>query len=1146
MTTLADHIGIAGRYSRSANLERDAGAGDALDGYVLTGRVLEVLDRIVATIGTSAGGAWSVTGPYGSGKSSLGIYLDALLGPEDTETYIQASDALNAVEPELAERLLLARESCGSSGFARGLVTAQQEPVTHSVTRALNEAVLSVFGKIPSAKEFPEIKLLNAANDDAASDDPRRTGPSPGSLLEVAVALSQKAPLLIVIDEFGKNLEAAQQRPDADLYLLQLLAEAAQSQRGSRIYLVTMQHLAFNEYASAVDSAQQREWAKIQGRFEDIAFVDTPSQTRRLISTVFTADKTLRPRIERWAKAQSAALAELQLFDLADENLIADCYPLHPVVTGVLPELCRRYGQNERTLFSFLSGSESTAVPAAMATMDTGAADAELPVIELCDVYDYFVGTASSPNTSNTRWSEISLRLRDAAALSEWQMRAAKSVAVLNLIATNGPLRASRALLCSFDSVSQKELDDLEDGDLVVHRLSTDEYRIWHGTGVDIDDLVERISRELADVSTVELLNKTAELPAAVATGHTLRTDTLRTFSRSFVDRPEQLTSLPPESLFDGSAYLSVGPILQLPTEAPAGLPVVVQQPRRPDDIVELAREVAALTQAVEKVQSQNDWVATSELRERLALARYQLQQCLDHANESSYWHLLTPEGPVALDPHANSSPLTQAADLCYPETPLIRNETLNRAEVSSQGAKARRHLLLAMLESEHLPGLGLEGFGPEVAMYNAVLGQTSMHRFDRRHSRFAIRPPAEGSIVHAWQTVLDTVLGATDRRVSIADIHAALRVPPIGMKQGPIPVLVTAVLIFTGDEVALYEHGTFRPVLTEEICDRMVRNPGHFEVKHYANASGKRAQIIAALAQHLNITPGHYKQRVSNVLAIVGELVARLSALPRHTLTANNLSHSASAVRDAILNAVEPDQLLFAALPKALGHDPVGPQSKPDDSADLFASELATALEELAQHYPATLSGLRSELFQQAREAGRKQLAAQAAIIEGEVLDPELRSFVLALSADSFDDEHWIENLATVVTRAAPKLWTNDDRLRYRNEIAGKLAAFRRLLILHSELREFGSEGFDAQRITITSSNGAEDAVLVALDSNDREQISPRAHALINELATIFGSPERAEKALLAWVAEQVLPNTVPTNNPLGSEPDVKAVNDD
>ena len=134
MTTLADHIGIASRYSRSANLERDAGAGDALDGYVLTGRVLEVLDRIVATIGTSAGGAWSVTGPYGSGKSSLGIYLDALLGPEDTETHTQASDALNAVEPELAN--VSSSTKPAAPPVSLRPVTAQQEPVTHSVTRA--------------------------------------------------------------------------------------------------------------------------------------------------------------------------------------------------------------------------------------------------------------------------------------------------------------------------------------------------------------------------------------------------------------------------------------------------------------------------------------------------------------------------------------------------------------------------------------------------------------------------------------------------------------------------------------------------------------------------------------------------------------------------------------------------------------------------------------------------------------------------------------------------------------------------------------------------------------------------------------------------------------------------------------------------
>ena len=69
-----------------------------------------------------------------------------------------------------------------------------------------------------------------------------------------------KAPLLIVIDEFGKS-RAANNAPTQTCTCCNF-AEAAQSQRGSRIYLVTMQHLAFNEYASAVDSAQQREWAK--------------------------------------------------------------------------------------------------------------------------------------------------------------------------------------------------------------------------------------------------------------------------------------------------------------------------------------------------------------------------------------------------------------------------------------------------------------------------------------------------------------------------------------------------------------------------------------------------------------------------------------------------------------------------------------------------------------------------------------------------------------------------------------------------------------------------------------------------------------------------------------------------------------------
>ena len=82
MTRLAESVAVAPRFARSANLERDAARLEPLEGYVVTARALDVVERIAGAAATGrAGGAWSLTGPYGSGKSSLGLLLDAAFGP---------------------------------------------------------------------------------------------------------------------------------------------------------------------------------------------------------------------------------------------------------------------------------------------------------------------------------------------------------------------------------------------------------------------------------------------------------------------------------------------------------------------------------------------------------------------------------------------------------------------------------------------------------------------------------------------------------------------------------------------------------------------------------------------------------------------------------------------------------------------------------------------------------------------------------------------------------------------------------------------------------------------------------------------------------------------------------------------------------
>lgn len=66
---LEQWIRICPRFVRSISLVRDAHRDNALEGYILTPAGRDVLHRMAEALrGDSPTRAWSVTGPYGSGK----------------------------------------------------------------------------------------------------------------------------------------------------------------------------------------------------------------------------------------------------------------------------------------------------------------------------------------------------------------------------------------------------------------------------------------------------------------------------------------------------------------------------------------------------------------------------------------------------------------------------------------------------------------------------------------------------------------------------------------------------------------------------------------------------------------------------------------------------------------------------------------------------------------------------------------------------------------------------------------------------------------------------------------------------------------------------------------------------------------------
>ena len=1170
MTTLADVLTVRSQFARSANFERDAESAESLDGYVVTARALDVVGRVADTAAGPAGGAWSVTGPYGSGKSSLGLLLDAAFGSPGIARE-RALDKISEASSAAREAVLeaLSNHQARSHGFYRALVTADREPVARTVLRGLHRAVVRRHGTIPGSAEFPASSVLKLAQRRAGrKEDP--VDPSVSELVDIASCMASRAPLLIVIDEFGKNLEAARDNESSDTYLLQRLAEAGQG-FGLPIFVITLQHLSFEEYLADVDDRRRRDWAKVQGRFVDIAFTESAAQTRALIAQAFDVGEEIRLRIDDWAESHAQALASAGIADLSDPAAIASCWPLHPVSTLVLPELCNRFGQHERTLFSFLAGNESGTVATLASGIDMDAAG-ELPSIGPEAVYDYFMGTDGagvSVTGRSSRWMEIASRLRDANGLTDAEQRLAKSVALLNLVSASGAVRASASVLQLVDPESSTVLSGLEQRGLVTYRAFADEYRIWQGTDVNVVELTAAAHDRIADQPLHRVLETAHALEPMVAARHSAQNDTVRLFRRRFAHGDE--TVEPPAALdsVDGDLLLVTNAEGEIPTLSDTVLgsfaaarnasrqewnlrskPVVVALP---DDVGELdraAREVAALSDVLTAPQVEADWVARREVGERLASARSQLDAAVSQAfsTNACRWKLLDSGVGVPLRPGRGSAPLSEAADLAYPYAPRVPNEMLNRSDLTSQGAKARKFLLTAMIEHSVEYRLGLKGYGPEVAMYEAALKHAGLHRPQRVGGDLAFGKPrirsnskvTEGlkqieqiRFAPVWGAIEGAFESAKKARLNVRDLYLTLALPPYGVKAGVIPVIVTAALLARADRIAIYEHGTFQLGLSPELSERMVRNPEHFEIKHFANISGRRRDALDVLADRFGIDAGLGGRRVGNVLAVTLYLAGRMRGLEQWTRRTSHLSAHALAVRDALNEATEPDVLLFELLPVALGYAPIAPGRKGAKTRqvsrkgefDAFADRLAQCIDELTSRCRVMIGELRDELLASAGERTRLAVSGPAAGLVDEVLDREMRAFVLTLSNEVYDDDYdWMASVVAVVAKKAPTEWSDDDLASVRSELPRRLAAFNRLRALHAEHRAVGGTPFNALRIAVTHQSGSEAVRLVDVAQDEDTLVRDAVSRMLGDLTGKIGSPQRALHVVLADLGKRLL----------------------
>ena len=1140
--SVADKIRVNSHYTRSINLERDVDSTAVVSAYIPTSRAIKTLGRVLASLKTGeAPRSWSLVGPYGSGKSSFAIFLAHLLGQPTADATKAAFKVLRKAHPGLArEYTAFSKDSAGHCCI---LSTGSPEPLARRLVSSAAEAA-ELFWSAKRGKKPTIIGNLKKLAEDeiiATSQVVKAIGE-----LRLAVAKSGGTGVLVVIDELGKFLEYEARHYGAnDIFLLQALAEHAFAENKVPLSVVALLHQSFEQYAKGLGEALKNEWAKVQGRYENIPFLESTEQVLRIVAAAFDNTLTAAEKKKVTQRARNAAkdLAKIgALPSVLDEDaaagLFEQCYPLHPVSTLLLPMLCQKVAQNERTLFSYLGSQELHGFRDSLSHC-TQVGDWIYP----WEVYEYFIlnqPAALGDHVTHRRWAEVVTaveRLGDA-DLAETQIL--KTIGLLNIVGMQGGFKAAKEIVelsLPTKKAAKEAAEVLVEKSIIQYRKFSGEYRVWQGSDFDLDAAVEEELSKIGRFELAEQLNSRHALLPIVARKYTIKTGGLRYFAPLFVDAKsyvvEQKQGDEPRIIFflvegQDDQKLFQGKVL----EHFSKLDIVVEY-LNGSQLREGVAELLALEAVQRSAQElHTDPVAQREFKDRYSAAVQAEQALLDAVTEdpaSSEWYwsgtTLNVSSKRSLQ-HALSTVLENV----YKASPIIRNELINRDRPSSQAVAARNKLLMALMHHSKEEDLGIEKFPAEKGIYRALFKSTGLHRKVGKEWRLSA-PEAKhdpNNLGPVWRRIERFFSESERKPLAFTALNEELIAPPYGVKAGVLPILYIAAYMVRNEELALYEDGVYTPYFNEEQLERFARRPETFTVQRF-RIEGMRASIFREYAKALF----GEKSGEKSLLAIARPFAKFMADLPEYTHKTKRLPKAALKVRDAFALSKTPEKLLFQALPEACGLPAIDPKKKGGDELEGFSHELTEILRELKYAYPNMLEKQRRLMCQAFNlpadyEVDKLRVALGGLQpLQNFTVDVDgLKAFIMHATKTGGSAEDWFSALLMFLgKRKPPKKWMDSDvdALEFRlSEYARRINDLEKLKVHYGGENVKQGTDFDVILVrTVRQGSGELDEV-VRIDDKVREAIRSTKAELREKLDSL--GDEHLQMALIAELAEEML----------------------
>ena len=1032
---LADRVAVSRRFQRAIRIDADLDDPSALEGFVCPQSSAAVLDTMARHVSETGQGAFTWTGPYGTGKSSLVIALSALLGGDDQTRRSVAS----VVGLDAAESVWSAMPPKAYGWRVLPIVGRRDRP--EQLTGEAIEAKKLLKGR--KRKTWTEKQALDA-------------------LLEIASRNQDSTGGLIVFfDEMGKLLEGSA-RDGSDVYFFQQLADMASRSNG-RLIVVGILHQAFEEYSYRLSREMRDEWSKIQGRFIDLP-VNTGGDEQ--IDLLGRAIDSGRGPVEPGLLSETVAALTNRTGSRDLPQLLEGCWPLHPVVACLLgPISRRRFGQNQRSIFGFLNSGE----PHGFQDFLRRAQDGELYTPNL--LWEYLrlnLEPSIMASPDGHRWALAVDALERCQGLNreETHLRLLEIVALLDMFKERSGLAPSvDALYTALPDLSPEvvrgALTQLEEWSLIIYRKFNDSYSIFEGSDFDVDGAVRRVLETMGNLDFARL-NAIADLQPIVAKRHYHETGAMRWFDMAIAPW-EEVQATPeshrPKNGGVGTFLLAV-PTQNISREAArqTSLQVVsdilqwdlvVGLPQEAWNFTSLAQELLATEQVRdESPELQGDRVARREVEARISSLHGYLESELRRAFDCALWYTKDQDWEADRLTQAQLNGLaSDLADQRFHSAPHLHNELLNRVKPSSNAVAARNALLRRMALHEGEERLGIQGFPAEGGLFVSLLEQSGLYRNTPQGWRFAVPAPEDKlwRLAPAWKAAKELLESNRQRTVPVSEIYAIWREEPFGIKEGLLPVLAAAFILSHRRETAFYRQSVFQARVTDLDMDYLASDPSDAQLR-WMDLSDASRELLSDMAGIVRSLDRENSLPDLEPIDVAKGLVAIHDNLAPWVGRTQRLSSNSKRVRQLFKQASDPNSLIFDDIPRSLadGMDP-----SHENALRTISDNVREGLSELQQAYPAMLHRLREILLSELQVPNASvpmlaELRARAENIRELSGDHRMEAFVMRLAQFHGNDEE-MESIASMVANKPSRSWVDTDIDRTTVELAEMAQKFMR-----------------------------------------------------------------------------------------------------